>query len=503
MPVFGPDTLILLPDHTDFSGRQRWLLWPALRYRVVSPVVDERGLNAFQQAVLGLARSGLREPEDMSELLGLEPVLITAVVLDLKAHHYLDRYGSVTDTGRAVLRDGFVEPASNVISHVYQDVFSGALLPGSTSRVEPARAVWRSSTTVELNLGSAGVPAIKRTVAVLVGGTEPVEAPTAEDIVETVSTSTRIRRGGRGADRRWLSAAPERIVSRVSFIGLADATYVPLVLRADNRNNTTSWSVGNTFTGRDSPLLRSLVATRAQKQDLVRKVLEALIGRQNEHVLAEYERLDVELRRTAANSLELRFTSELRRHPHLIELLTLLERDREHGQHTGALGATAEVGMVVQRAWQVHELVLRELIIRYPVPEQVLAGLGGSMPRYFGECCRRIGLDYAEYTVVRRVSVKDLMRNRIPGSDTKVAHLFALNLVAAADEPAHPLRQLAAHHPQVLSRMHAIAHDRNQVAHAELAVLNHEHAESARKLAHDTVAAFLGLPIAAEESRIG
>lgn len=38
-------------------SQRRYLLWPALMYRVVAPEVRERKLNVIQKAVLGMCRA--------------------------------------------------------------------------------------------------------------------------------------------------------------------------------------------------------------------------------------------------------------------------------------------------------------------------------------------------------------------------------------------------------------------------------------------------------------
>ena len=56
---FGPR----LPKDPSTNQRMRWserrfVLWPALMYRVVAPEVRDRELNVLQKAVLGMCRAG-------------------------------------------------------------------------------------------------------------------------------------------------------------------------------------------------------------------------------------------------------------------------------------------------------------------------------------------------------------------------------------------------------------------------------------------------------------
>ena len=59
---FGPR----LPKGMRWSQR-RFLLWPALMYRVVAPEVQERQLNVLQKAVLGMCRAGITNAQRIGE----------------------------------------------------------------------------------------------------------------------------------------------------------------------------------------------------------------------------------------------------------------------------------------------------------------------------------------------------------------------------------------------------------------------------------------------------
>jgi hypothetical protein len=500
VPVFGPDTPVLRPAHVEYRGTQRWLLWPVLRYRVVSPVVRERGLNAFQEAVLGLARSGLREPDEMGAMLSLDPVLVNAVQWDLKGHGYLDRHWSVTETGRAALRDGFLDPSSNIVTHVYQDPFTGALLPGATILPEWARSERLRPLWTKVHLGTEGAPLNKNALTVPAEGVTAVDPPSPEQIVETVSAGAKAGRSGDRARKRWATSAPDRVISRVSLIGQADPAYLPLVLLAHTKQDTPTWSVHNTLIGRDSKFLRRQVAVRAQRWEPLRSAVEKLVGRTSDSLLEEYDRVDVELRRKIVSDLELRFTSEWRGYRMLVELLTLLERDYMRARRRP--GMDAELGLVVQRSWQVHEFVLRELAHRHLLPATAVDQLRDPLAPFLGRCCRTIGLPFSEHAPLRGATAQRLRNKRNKPANLKAHELIALNLISAAHTDDHPFRDLVPAHRNLLTAMLAISQDRNSTAHADLVPLNPEYAESARHLARDTVAVFLGVPLPAKESTV-
>ncbi|MGW4330328.1 helix-turn-helix domain-containing protein [Nocardia sp. NPDC004573] len=487
---------MLAPRHTAYSSPNSWLLWPTFRYRVVAPVVHEDSLNIFQEAVLGLVRAGLREEREMADLLGLAPELVSLVISDLRGQRLIDHRGVITSTGRAALQDGFAEPTSNVVTHVFQDVFTGTLLPIEDASPQWAQVEWRRSRRARLILGTAGAPRDQDALAIEAGSPR-VDPPTADHIVEMVSRGIRSRRDGVSRDRAWTRSAPERVIKRVALIGAPDPTYVPLVVQLDKRGDSgaesTTWSVVNTMAGAPSTYLRRLVATRAQHSGPLRDRIDRLVGRSSEALLAEYDRLDVELRRRIGEGLESRFTASIRAHRELLELLTLIERDVERTRTAG--DHSTEVASVVQRTWQVHELVLREIVARHRVPDGVLAQLSDPLAGPLSRSCATIGLQVSEHRPLRS-SAEKLRRDHSKTHHTNTPTLLALCVLSAeAGDAEHPFRRLTTSYPTLITRLTAMSGDRNSIAHGGPDELNIEFAESAWRLTQDTVSAYLNLPL--------
>ncbi|HEX5405042.1 MAG TPA: hypothetical protein VFX16_22390 [Pseudonocardiaceae bacterium] len=499
MPAFGPETPVLLPDVVEYSGAQRWLLWPALRYRVVAPLVYEDRLNMFQNAVLGLARSGYRDVAEISALLGLEPDLVALVRNDLRELFYLDERGSVTERGRAALRDGFIDPTRNVVTFVYQDPFTGTLWPASTIRPEDAPADWQRSDRVAIQLRTAGAPLRKSALPVQVLPDEESRqpAPGRSEIVEAVARGERARRR-RSKARRLAVPPPDRVVSRVSMIGTGQPVWLPVVLRlrkgkADEETNI-SWEANSPFTGYPSTHLRRLVQTRAMRNQSLRECIEQFVGYHSEARLSEYERLDVAFRRHHTEMLELTFTTRLREHPDLVELLTLLERDFHRVKSNPA--NTALVGNIAHLSWQVHEAILRDVITRFPVASTEFDEARPAW-QYYGECCRAIGLPFAQSNSLRAIDWKSLRKAFTTPVKATTPMLLAASVVSAAHgDSAHPVRQLACGNPRLIELLTNISGDRNEVVHGARVVLNREFGEIARHLARETTAAYLGVPTA-------
>lgn len=69
---------------------RRWLVWPALAYRVLLPSRGNPPFNVFQRAALDMCRAGVRDVEDISRRLALPLDLVRFVVEQLLGMDVLD-----------------------------------------------------------------------------------------------------------------------------------------------------------------------------------------------------------------------------------------------------------------------------------------------------------------------------------------------------------------------------------------------------------------------------
>src|SRR5437773_6151985 len=90
-------------------GKREYLLWPALAYRVVSPIGASEELNFLQRAVLGLCAAGCRSPEQISDRLHIHPQLTSLILEELRRKRLIDREGI---TERAAARFRFQDPTN-------------------------------------------------------------------------------------------------------------------------------------------------------------------------------------------------------------------------------------------------------------------------------------------------------------------------------------------------------------------------------------------------------
>jgi hypothetical protein len=506
VPAFDLDTPVLVHGQARPKGRHAWLLWPALQYRVVTPLVHAPEINAFQRALLGLARVGQRDLRKIAEFLGLEAEFAEIVRDDLRALRYLDEFGAVTAAGVNALADGFLDPQRIVVSHVYQDLMTGVLLPASVPAPMLVNARWASRDLAELDLGTTGSTTPIRALAVPPGERFP-DPPAADEVIEAVS------RGSRGAPAaddsvRWQKQPPDRVAARVSLMTAGQPVYLPVaivVFHGDGDRDTLggsgpTWLAYSPFNERPSHLLRRLAAIRCASHAPLRRRVEGLTGRSAEALLAEYDRLGTDLRGIYGERLDQLFGTALREHHELVELLTLLEVHVELGRKPG--NRASELNTAANAAWRVQEIALRAIARSYPANVDSWADPPGSDPRRslrqrLVTACEQIGLRSTEYRAMSPLKrFADIRRALQPTSEAppQVPALLAAAVISAQQGNAdHPVRKLATHRPTLLTDLVNASAIRNDGSHGELTQIDPDAVELSRRLAHETVAAFLGV----------
>jgi len=113
------------------SRERKDLLWPVYAWKVLYP--DERRhseLNLFQETLLGLIRSGIRDDRQLAALMALDLELVRFIIAaQLQPNGWLDAAFSVTPSGARLL-DGAEEMRSSLqVGYAFQDAVSGDWLP--------------------------------------------------------------------------------------------------------------------------------------------------------------------------------------------------------------------------------------------------------------------------------------------------------------------------------------------------------------------------------------
>jgi hypothetical protein len=95
------------------------------------PAEDQHlGANLFQEAILGLARAGVRDPTELARMLALHLELVRFIIAtQLQPNGWLDSTFQLTPSGEAVLDEAEDSRLKLKVGYAFQDAMSGAWLP--------------------------------------------------------------------------------------------------------------------------------------------------------------------------------------------------------------------------------------------------------------------------------------------------------------------------------------------------------------------------------------
>jgi hypothetical protein len=498
--AFDRETPVLVTgEHRDNLGGE-WLLWPALQYRVVTPVVDHPALNVFQRGLLNLARAGMHELAEIAELLGLHPEFAKLVADELLTVGHLDESMTPTSKGLAVLEDGFLDPRRSIVTHVYLDVFTGQLWPASVPAPHYAAVRWRGKERADVQLATL---AESRQISALVigcGEAASSEAPDNDCVIEAVSRGTRVGVLGEPGSV-WNQRAPDRVASRVSLLNAGEPVYLPVALTRERPKRgeetaVTTWLAFTPFSRKASALLRRLVSMRMETNTELRRVVTKLVGHPSSAGLAELDRMQEQVQSQWRELLIAQFGERLRANRDLFEQLIVAEHNWRLAKLPGE--RSIELGSTVHFSWKVQEIVLRDIVEAHRSLWERLFSEGPANPPNLRLACKRIGLNDTEHLKLAPLKFDRKLLARITQlpQDIKVNELLSFAVLSAsASEADHPFRRLAAGRRDLLTAMTEASRQRHDAAHGHIAVVDTEFAALARRLAFETVAAHLGVPV--------
>ena len=217
---FPPDARILRFDPRppqEYHGRRQDLLWPVWAYRVVVPDSPPAELmDPFQRAVFGMMLHGIVEPEDIAQRLCLHPDLERIVQAYLENRSLIDAQKIVKKDAEIRYRNARFQLGEQAdrftTGYVFQDPFSGLLLPRLVRKLEQA----------DVTILDSGFPALRvgdRTVRPFAELPPPARppAPGQADVLGAADAFQRVRQRSRSTDDVSGTQFLER-VQRVNFI---------------------------------------------------------------------------------------------------------------------------------------------------------------------------------------------------------------------------------------------------------------------------------------------
>lgn len=486
MASFSSDTRVLRFPWRHSSGQSRWLLWPALGFRVVAPSLRRRELNVFERAVLGLCRAGCFQVDRVAERLLLAPALAAHILIDLTQRHYLDHAGAPTKRGVELLDEADDELSSDPIcGYVFRDPDSQELWPRLVVTALPyAETGLDEQKRLRLLRGSVGNPQQELTFSIPPRSLHGLTVPAPPSADEVIRASRAHRRKS-----AWLDETDPRDTPLLGKVTLIDEHAEPfwLAVRVDAPNG--ELRAADPFGLGDNPHLLSWIEARLDEPPVLRRFLAPLIGDESEepdvrtlHAQAEWE-------------VESRLTVQLRRFAPLHERMVAMQRALLESEQTGAPSDKRnDVVIKAQRAAERLFALLTFEAATFTRPQVLLTESREFNAELLNSIAASLGFHTPlpeSLSMVRRGKVEALVRSR---SGSLGPHLV-LALLLARTMPDHPLRRAASRVPELLTQLDSLARLRDRAAHDSQGEIS----PAQTRVAIDTVYAavetlFLSLP---------
>lgn len=469
---FGPR----LPKDASTNQRMRWrerrfVLWPALMYRVVAPEVRDRGLNVLQKAVLGMCRAGTTNVQRIGERLHIHADLAGLIYLELQERRMIGSNGLPTDKGRDLFEEHTLDARRMVTGHVFQDPWTGDLWPRFVENLDYVELQQNpNSGFPDLVLGSKGQPRRERAFMVLPGDLPEPPAPSALEIVRATRRHRSALRRSESYDYAdeddTFAHAGSVVLERVSLVDdrptpvfVTSFMYLP-----ESGDLAGEWHACDPFGLGVSPTLRRALEREMRLSSGLRSVLEGMIGRSLDEQLQEQQRWAAELRAMATNNIDKALSINARTLPQYEDLVAL---EYAHVE-AGLLGDSCpehKLRALVGDARRALEATFSAIFERHPPRQAWRRVYTDRRPvedeaycqSVYEASAKAIGFHVPLPEALARVKPNHVKAACYPDGNWRLRGAIIAAVLAARDDRAHPLHRAAAQEPRLLDLLDAVA----------------------------------------------
>ncbi|WP_374602004.1 hypothetical protein [Niveibacterium sp.] len=452
-----------------------YVLWPVLAYRLTAPILPARHKsNPLEKAMLGLVRSGMRNPDDMAELLGLDPELTQHITRRLADGYQpaLDAKMRLTDYGRKMLDDADEGSLREATGWIFQDPWTGELWDKFVINLPTVPIVGEkkigSGYAPEIDLGTEGKPFVYTPWIIEPRSLAHVQ-PQAADILRSVRL---LAAEDAENDDEGTKRFKHADIGKVSYLDAApEAMYCVTALKAHiNSRSGDAWSINDPFRpGKESIRMRRALTLRLVEYPFIAERLAKLLGLQ--HADQGTSLADFFKNADAVAELEIahRFGSLADRFG-LKDRMVELARKRQIMQ---AIEHDADPEPVLLACGKVAERLMKQVLAtvadqrRREIAELLKLVRGKKCFELLGQdtAANIMALGYAEAPrPLLNVDQSKLRHALLTGSESLMPLTLAA-LLGAFMSDRHPMKALAQTSPNLLADIAAISEGRNPVAH--------------------------------------
>jgi hypothetical protein len=450
--------------------RRRYLLWPALMYRVVAPEVRNRELNVLQKAVLGMCRAGVTSAERMAARLDLHVDLIDVIAKELVLRGLVGGNGLPTDSGRDLLEEETLDLRRMVTGHVFQDPWSGDLWPRFIEKLDYVELQPNPNGFPDLMLGSKGKPRRERAFMVLPYELATPPAPGASEIVR----ATRRHRSALRRSEYYESADEDEtfehagsvILERVSIVDdRPTPVFVTSLMYLPSAGDLAGdWHACDPFGLGVSPALRRAIEREMRSSSGLRSVLEGMIGRSLDEQIQDQQRWAGEIRAMAINNVEKALSISARDLPQYEDLVAL-EYARVEAELLSDSCPDHKLRALVGAARRALEATFGAILQSHP-PRQVWRRVYSAhrpveddvyCQSVYEASAKAVGFHVPLPGALARVKPNQVKAACYPDGSWRLRGAIIAAVLTARDDRAHPLRRAAAQEPILLELLEGVA----------------------------------------------
>jgi hypothetical protein len=469
------------------QGSRRFVLWPALMYRVVAPEVRERRLDVLQKAILGLACAGKSSAEQIGHRLHIDTDLAAFILLALKSRGFIGPTGQATHSGRDLLEEETLQSHRLVTGHVFQDPWSGDLWPRFIQHLDYAELEQNAKSGFpDIVLGTKGAPRRHTAFMVMPEQVPHHPLPSAAEILRASQRhQSSVRRSGdRGpvaTSDDALSRAAQGVLGLISHVDEEPAnvfvtSFIFTPEGNDDLDEAVDWYACDPFGVGLSPALRKALEREVRASEHLHAVLDGLLGSSLDHHIEAQHRAMESFRALAVERIEREMVVGAGDLPYYEQLVDL-ECARVEAELHGESFPRYKIRELLGTARRALEGAFNTILTQHP-PQQVWRRVyADHKPVHDTHYCRDVYeasarlIGFASPIPARFANVKPnhVKAACYPEGSWRLRAAIIAAVLSARDDAAHPLHAAAANEPDLLPLLDSVIDVAGNAVHASMA----------------------------------
>lgn len=470
------------PRPSVLASQKQYFLYPVRMYRVIAPRVSSRKLNILEKAVLGICNTGVVKPDVISNHLNIAKDLVALIITQLSDRGLMNSQGLPTAHGLKILEDETLISQDVSAGFVFQDPWTGELLPRFVEKESYAEVRFNNAGFPELVLGTTGKPDYRTPFMQLrINNTIRIQ-PSPTDILNAIRQHRRALRNSSqfhdDDEDTWMSQQVPYL-KRISFIDeeAIDLWLTTCLYTPKNVFSANIWNVCDPFGVGDSPWLRRRLEKHEREQTIqgLQERLLKMVGKQRDQAdigFADWVEL---ANQEASLQVERKLTIEIRKWQDLFERLVTIEQAYlEAKELADSKSIYAKLDNILVEAQKAAECVFHLIQKNYSTKNcwKHLSPKDREFNRNFiNKTADKIGFIIPLPHALLSVDINYIKSAADSGRQSLRPHVLAA-LLTAINYPEHPLRTLAQKYPNFLQNLDELAKLRNQSGHASNQQLN-------------------------------